>query len=200
VLLLLLLFTEHRLPLFCSQCKVYASPKQPYWSNTTKDWYKNCDSFKQDSKSRYKNSWQSYGSYYGDGERDRYYVDYRTYKRLVNKSQTQNLGYNPKYYYAELFPLADFRAACDNNNVYDIYGFCWNKAYVPPKPVNDLIVQLKAVKYNTIAADVCPTGSQLQAEALAVTQAAANSMPPVAAAVYIPSSNAATCVPAVSVF
>jgi hypothetical protein len=117
----------------------------------------------------------------------------------MKRSQSQNLGFNPKYYYSELYPLADFRAACDNNNnVYDIYGFCWNKAYDPPKPVNDLIVQLKAVKYNTIAADVCPAAAQLQTEALAVTQAAANSLPPAAAAIYVARTGAATCVPAVS--
>jgi hypothetical protein len=179
---------------------VYASPKQPSWSGTNRDWSKSRDSFKYDDRnSRYKHAWKSYSSYYNDGSNDRYYVDYRTYKRLVKKSQSQNLGFNPKYYYQEVFPLSDFRAACDNNNaVYDMYGFCWNKAYVAPTPVNDLIVQLKAIKYNTIAADVCPTASQLQAEALAVAQAAANSMPPVAAAMYVSSTAAATCVPAVS--
>ncbi|WIA08019.1 hypothetical protein OEZ85_007489 [Tetradesmus obliquus] len=191
-------FNEHKGWGWNSECQVYTSPKQPSWSGARRDWEKHRDSFKHDEHSRYRNSWQSYGSYYNDGSSsDRYYVDYRTYKRLAKKSLTQSLGYTPKYYYAELYPLADFRAACDNNNnVYDMYGFCWNKAYVPPKPVNDLIVQLKAVKYNTIAADVCPSAAQLQTAALAVVQAAANSLPPVAAAMYIASANAATCVPA----
>jgi hypothetical protein len=80
LLLLLLLLLPHPCHLpnssSCSECQVYSSPKQPTWSGSKRDWFKNHDSFKQDSNSRYRHSWTSYGSYYNDGSSsDRCYVD-----------------------------------------------------------------------------------------------------------------------------
>jgi hypothetical protein len=110
-----------------------------------------------------------YNSYYkykspgnSGGKYLHYFKDYTTYQRQSSIClQQESCEYEPSYYFKELYPLARLEALCDRNgNIYNLFGFCWNKAYVPPPPPpeDNVVVTFQIIM---AAGEGCPTDMEL---------------------------------------
>jgi len=117
----------------------------------------------------YRSLWGAYNSYYkykspgNSGSKYlHYFKDYTTYQRQSSIClQQEGCEYEPSYYFKELYPLARLEALCDRNgNIYNLFGFCWNKAYVPPPPPpeDNVVVTFQIIM---AAGEGCPTDMEL---------------------------------------
>eukprot|EP00775_Hariotina_reticulata_P012853 gene12853-12980_t len=164
-----------------SKCQTYTSPKQPLWSSSKKDWYKKGYASKRwGYTNKYGQAWNMYNAFYkypgatGTAKEAYYYKDYHTYKKTSQDvAHQQSCGCKPDYYYSQLYPLAAFDVKCDYyGNVYNAYKFCWNKAYVPPPPIDQLPITMRLnLESGASAPVVCPLSTTDNATLVSALQA-----------------------------
>lgn len=145
----------------------YESPKQPVWASKKKTWYRTSPASAKNwgmASNGYGKSWAMYNSYYAPastaqtgGKHSRYFKDYTLYRKAAKQGNTK---YEPAYYYGQVFPLSAFKVECDAlGNVYNVYKFCWNKAYVPPTPINLLPVAIQLEMERGALSPNCPVSA-----------------------------------------
>eukprot|EP00775_Hariotina_reticulata_P006342 gene6342-6576_t len=58
-----------------------------------------------------------------------YYRKWRDYRQQYSMCRRRKCGYNPGYYYSQVYPLASFKASVDADGyVYNLYGWCFSNS------------------------------------------------------------------------